>query len=188
VGTVVKLVKSEVKCYKKKTKKMVNGRRKTYQYNQYLVPLKRSDGLKCDKEVFIVSQEDIVDFLDEEGNFSNEIIGQAELLHHQIDAYERELADLEWKHGELSRTYKELVSKNTKINQKWRKFEDEINELRDENESISKKLDHEKNKHLNLKKKYEELKEKDRKEKDKVVEEEISKQKGDFWSVFKKKR
>ena len=42
---MVKMVKSAVKCYKKKTKKNVAGQKKTYEYNQYLVPLKSSDNL-----------------------------------------------------------------------------------------------------------------------------------------------
>jgi chromosome segregation ATPase len=172
-------VKSTVKCYKKKTKKTVNGKKKTYQYNQYLVPLKRSDNLECKLDVFIIPKEDLEDMLDEEENISEEILN-IDYYKQQIGAYKKEFSDLEWKHGQLSRTYKELVSKNTKMNQKWRKFESEIEELHLENQKLSKDLEVEKKRYQNLKDKFEELDKKD-------VVEDISKEKADFWSVFRKK-
>jgi hypothetical protein len=49
---MVKVIKSAVKCYKKKTKKTVGGKRKIYEYNQYLIPLKRSDKFECERRSF----------------------------------------------------------------------------------------------------------------------------------------
>ena len=63
---MVKVIKSAVKCYKKKTKKTVGGKRKIYEYNQYLVPLKRSDNFDCSEEVFILPQREIFELVGED--------------------------------------------------------------------------------------------------------------------------
>jgi hypothetical protein len=125
---MVKMVKSHVKCYKKKTKKNVGGQKKTYEYNQYLVPLKRSDNLDCSTEVFIIPQSDIEDLVDEEGEL-RDISQQEDEYKNHIAQYETDLADLEWKHGQLSRSYKELVNKNNKTRRKQQELEDKIKSL-----------------------------------------------------------
>ena len=63
---MVKVIKSAVKCYKKKTKKTVGGKKKIYEYNQYLVPLKRSDKFECSEEVFIIPQNQIAELVGED--------------------------------------------------------------------------------------------------------------------------
>ncbi|MDY9924486.1 hypothetical protein [Methanobacterium sp.] len=125
---MVKLVKSAVKCYKKKTKKTVGGQRKTYEYNQYLVPLKRSDNLDCSMEVFIVPQEDLADLVDENGELKD-LSGNKDEYESKLDQYEADFADLEWKHSKLSRTYKELFSKHNKTRKKEKELEDKIKTL-----------------------------------------------------------
>lgn len=109
------IIKSTVKCYKKKTKKMVGGHRKTYEYNQYQVPLKKSDNLICNDEVFIIPQSQFEELKADGLESQQENIYQKNSI---IAEYEKELADLEWKHGEISRSYKALVSKNAKTNKR----------------------------------------------------------------------
>ncbi|MBI4813088.1 MAG: hypothetical protein HY802_01615 [Methanobacterium sp.] len=132
---MVKLVKSAVKCYKKKTKKTVGGQRKTYEYNQYLVPLKRSDNLDCSMEVFIVPQEDLADLVDENGEFKD-LSGKKDEYESKLHQYEADFADLEWKHSKLSRTYKELFSKHNKTRKKEKELEDKIKTLESDREKL----------------------------------------------------
>jgi len=131
------LVKSKVKCYKKKTKKTVAGETKVYEYNQYQVPLKKSDNLACSDEVFIIPQNQF------------DAIIEAELIDHQqdlrqhkgaISEFQKDLADLEWKHGELSRSYKALVSKNAKTNKKLRLETEKNTTLQEEKEKLKNQL------------------------------------------------
>lgn len=130
---MVKMVKSNVKCYKKKTKKNVGGQKKTYEYNQYLVPLKRSDNLDCSMGVFVIPQNDVKDLVDEEGELKD-ISGQEEEYKSHIAQYETELAELEWKHSQLSKSYKELLNKHNKTRRKQQELEDKIETL--ENDRI----------------------------------------------------
>lgn len=132
---MVKLVKSAVKCYKKKTKKTVGGQRKTYEYNQYLVPLKRSDNLDCSMEVFIIPQEDLSDWVDENGELKD-LSGKQDEYESKLDQYEADFADLEWKHSKLSRTYKELFSKHNKTLKKEKALEDQIRSLESDREKL----------------------------------------------------
>ena len=132
---MVKLVKSAVKCYKKKTKKTVGGQRKTYEYNQYLVPLKRSDNLDCSMEVFIIPQEDLSDLVDENGEFKD-LSGKQDEYESKLRQYEADFADLEWKHSKLSRTYKELFSKHNKTRKKEKELEDKIKTLESDREKL----------------------------------------------------
>jgi hypothetical protein len=132
---MVKLVKSAVKCYKKKTKKTVGGQRKTYEYNQYLVPLKRSDNLDCSMEVFIIPQEDLSDLVDENGEFKD-ISGKQDEYESMLNQYKADFADLEWKHSKLSRTYKELFSKHNKTLKKEKALEDQIRSLESDREKL----------------------------------------------------
>jgi chromosome segregation ATPase len=146
---MAELVKSTVKCYKKKTKKTVGGERKTYEYNQYQIPLKKSDNLACSEEVFIIPQDQF------------DAVIELELEHHKqdlrqhkgaISEFQKDLADLEWKHGELSRSYKALVSKNAKTNkllkqeaEKSELFETLNTTLKQENIKLLKQLERIKN-------------------------------------------
>jgi len=125
---MVKLVKSAVKCYKKKTKKTVGGKKKTYEYNQYLVPLKRSDKLDCSMEVFIIPQSELKDLLDEEGELKDISTQETEYKKH-LAQYENELADLEWKHSQLSKTYKGLFNKYNKARRKQQELEETVKQL-----------------------------------------------------------
>ena len=125
---MVKLVKSAVKCYKKKTKKTVGGQKKTYEYNQYLVPLKRSDNLDCSMEVFIIPQEDLSDLVDENGELKD-ITGREDEYENKIAQYKADFDDLEWKHSKLSRTYKELFSKQNKTRRNLKDLEEKVKTL-----------------------------------------------------------
>jgi chromosome segregation ATPase len=175
---MVKLIKSTVKCYRKKTKKTVGGKRKTYEYNQYLVPLKISDQLECNQDVFVVLEDELEGMLNEEG----ELVGDQKELHRHIDVYQKELDELEWKHGELSRSYKESVAKNTKNNQQIRTLTAEVENLRVNNQELEKDLKIERENHQILEKKHQlEVK------KAQLLEEELSKHKGDFWNAIKSK-
>lgn len=146
---MVDLVKSTVKCYKKKTKKMVGGHRKTYEYNQYQVPLKKSDNLTCSEEVFVVPQSQFEDLIEAELKASH----QKDLKQHKgiLAEFEKELADLEWKHGELSRSYKTLVSKNAKTNKKYRLEQEKSTTLNEENNKLKSQLKNIYNEYKNLK-------------------------------------
>jgi chromosome segregation ATPase len=134
---MVELVKSTVKCYKKKTKKTVAGERKVYEYNQYQVPLKKSDNLSCSEEVFIIPQDQFEAVIEAKQKSHQEDLNQHRGV---IAEYERELNDLEWKHSELSRSYKALVSKNAKTNKRLRLEEEKITNLSGENEKLKTQL------------------------------------------------
>ncbi len=178
---MVKVIKSAVKCYKKKTKKTVSGKRKTYEYNQYLVPLKRSDDLKCSEKVFIIPQNQFEEFAGEEVSIVEEYLTNIGAKDGNIDAYERELAELEWKHNELSRSYKELVTKHTKTNQKLRLEDERIKTLEDDKDKLMKKLGEISRVYKTLKGEYEL-----ENEKNKVLEEELNIQKDkDIWASLK---
>lgn len=170
------LVKSTVKCYKKKTKKTVGGETKVYEYNQYQVPLKKSDNLSCSEEVFIIPQDQF------------EAILEAEQTHHQDDLkqhqkyiaeYDEELKDLEWKHSELSRSYKALVSKNAKTNKRMRLEEEKTTNLQEENEKLKNQL-------KRLYKEYQNLKEVLKTQTEKSAPEELNnKKEPDLWSSLR---
>jgi len=176
---MVKVIKSAVKCYKKKTKKTVGGKRKIYEYNQYLVPLKRSDKFDCSEEVFIIPQKQIGELVGEDPAMAEDYLKNLGDTDSHLDAYERELAELEWKHNELSKSYKELVSKHTKNNKKLRLENERIKILEGDKEKLMKKLEEISNTHSDLKKKYEV-----ETEKNKVLEDEVNKDK-DIWTTLK---
>jgi chromosome segregation ATPase len=125
---MVELVKSRVKCYKKKTKKNVGGQKKTYEYNQYQVPLKRSDNLDCSMEVFIIPKSDLKHLINEEGELKD-ISGQKEEYKAHIAQYETELAELEWKHNQLSKSYKDLFNKHNKARKNQKELEEKVETL-----------------------------------------------------------
>ena len=141
---MVKLVKSAVKCYKKKTKKTVGGQRKTYEYNQYLVPLKRSDNLDCNMEVFIIPQDDLADLVDKNGELKD-ISGKQDEYESKLDQYEADFIDLEWKHSKLSKTYKELFSKHNKTRRMEKDLEERIKTLESDRDKLIAALKKERN-------------------------------------------
>jgi uncharacterized phage infection (PIP) family protein YhgE len=176
---MVKVIKSAVKCYKKKTKKTVGGKKKIYEYNQYLVPLKRSDKFGCSEEVFIIPQNEIGELVGEDSSMAEDYLKNLGATNNHLEAYERELAELEWKHNELSKSYKELVSKNSKTNKKLRLETEKVKILENDKEKLMTKLEEFSDIHKDLKKNYElEL------EKVKVLEEELNKDK-DIWTSLK---
>jgi uncharacterized phage infection (PIP) family protein YhgE len=183
IGAVlmVKVIKSAVKCYKKKTKKTVGGKRKIYEYNQYLVPLKRSDNFGCSEDVFVIPQSQVEELVGQDLTNVDDIFKDIGAKDSSIDAYERELAELEWKHNELSKSYKELVSKQSKTNKKLRLEDERIKTLEDEKEKLMKKLEelNSNNKTLNDNLGLE-------KQKNKVLEDELNLQKDkDIWTSLK---
>jgi uncharacterized phage infection (PIP) family protein YhgE len=178
---MVKVIKSAVKCYKKKTKKIVGGKRKTYEYNQYLVPLKRSDNFDCSEEVFILPQTEILELVGEDVSVAEDYLKNIGTKDSNLHAYEKELAELEWKHNELSKSYKELVSKHTKTNKKLRLEDERIKTLEDEKERLMRKLEEISGLYKTLKKNYEL-----ETEKNKVLEDELNIHKDkDIWTTLK---
>ncbi len=176
---MVKIIKSAVKCYKKKTKKTVGGKRKIYEYNQYLVPLKRSDNFQCSEDVLIIPKSEIEDVALANKSTVNELFENLDAGNSNIDAYERELAELEWKHNELSKSYKELVSKHSKTNKRIRMDSERIKTLEDENNSLKKEF-------IELGKNYKTLKSRYEIETQKIkATEEENNQKDDIWSSLK---
>jgi len=178
---MVELIKSMVKCYKKKTKKMVGGRRKTYEYYQYQVPLKKSDNLPCSEEVFIIPQNQFEELIEAEIGGRQNYDKQYQGI---IAEYEKELAELEWKHDELSKSYKTLVSKNAKTNKRLRLEGEKIKTLEQENEKLQDQLQHISNEYHKLK-----ISHKDELKKNKQLMEEIkSEEKSGFWGLLQKKK
>jgi DNA repair exonuclease SbcCD ATPase subunit len=176
---MVKVIKSAVKCYKKKTKKTVGGKRKIYEYNQYLVPLKRSDKFECSEEVFIIPQRQIKELVGEDISMAEEYLKNLGVNDSNFEAYERELAELEWKHNELSKSYKELVSKHTKTNKKLRIDDERLKNLEEDKKKLMNKLEEVSSAYKTLKTNYE-LESK----KNKVLEDELNKDK-DIWTSLK---
>jgi chromosome segregation ATPase len=178
---MVKIVKSAVKCYKKKTKKTVGGKRKIYEYNQYLVPLKRSDKFACDEDVFIIPKKQLEDLAGGDISAVENIFTSFDSKNVNIEAYERELAELEWKHNELSKSYKELVSKNTKTNKKLRLDDEKIKAIENENFNLKKDLNELKMLYKTLKQNFE-----IESQKNKANDEENNVQKDkDIWTSLK---
>ncbi len=175
---MVKVIKSAVKCYKKKTKKTVSGKKKVYEYNQYLVPLKRSDKFECSEEVFIIPQKQIGELVGED-IVAEDYLKNLGVTNSHLEAYERELAELEWKHNELSKSYKELVTKNGKTNKQFRLETERVKVLENEKERLMSKLEEVSNIHKDLKKNFEL-----ETEKVKVLEEELNKDK-DIWTSLR---
>ena len=178
---MVKVIKSAVKCYKKKTKKTVGGKRKIYEYNQYLVPLKRSDKFGCSEEVFIIPQRQIEELVGEDILLAEEYLKNLGVKDSNFEVYERELAELEWKHNELSKSYKELVSKHTKTNKKLRLEDERLKSLEEDKKKLMNKLEEVSGAYKTLKTNYEL-----ESEKNKVLEGELNIQKDkDLWTSLK---
>jgi predicted RNase H-like nuclease (RuvC/YqgF family) len=127
---MVQIIKTSVKCYKKKAKKTVGGKQKIYEYNQYLVPLKRADNLECGEGVLIIPEQYFEELFGVEDTWSvKEYISKLKGYERNIGEYTKEFQDLKWKHNELSKSYKELLSKHTKYTKKYRMENEKISKL-----------------------------------------------------------
>jgi len=186
---MVQIIKTSVKCYKKKAKKTVGGKQKIYEYNQYLIPLKRSDSLECGEGVLIIPEQYFEELFGVEGTWSvKEYISKLKGYERNIGEYTKEFRDLEWKHNELSKSYKALLSKHTKYTKKYRIENEKINELETRAQELVTK-----NKELQAKLQsgeleYKKLKQDYEREANKanILENELKPDKDkDFWSMLK---
>lgn len=179
---MVQIIKTSVKCYKKKAKKTVGGKQKVYEYNQYLIPLKRVDNLNCGEGVLIIPEQYFEELFGVEDTWSvKEYISKLRGYERNIGEYIKEFKDLEWKHNELSKSYKELLSKHTKYRKKYRNENEKITELEAKNKELHVKLQ---SQELELKK----LKHAYERESNKatILENELkSDDDKDFWSMIK---
>jgi len=186
---MVQIIKTSVKCYKKKAKKTVGGKQKIYEYNQYLIPLKRADNLKCGEGVLIIPEHYFEELFGVEDTWSvKEYISKLKGYERNIGEYMKEFRDLEWKHNKLSKSYKELLSKHTRYTKKYRIENEKIDKL----EALAKELST-KNKELQDKLQsrgleFKKLKEDYERESNKaiILENELkSDNDKDFWSMLK---
>lgn len=179
---MVQIIKTFVKCYKKKAKKTVGGKQKIYEYNQYLIPLKRSDNLECSEGVLIIPEKYFKELFGVEDTWAvKEYLSKLKGYERNIGEYTKEFKDLEWKHNELSKSYKELLSKYTKANKKFRLDTAKLEELEAKNEELMKKLDLVDSEYQKLKGNYErEL------NKATILEDELKPNEDkDFWAMLK---
>ncbi|OEC86476.1 MULTISPECIES: hypothetical protein [Methanobacterium] len=150
---MVQLIKTSVKCYKKRAKKTVGGKQKVYEYNQYLIPLKRSDNLECKEGVLIIPEkyfkelfgvEDtwaVKEYLSKLKGYEMSIEGYKKEFKELELMYQKEFKDLEWKHSELSKSYKELLSKHTKATKLYKMDTSKLQELAAKTEELAKQLE-----------------------------------------------
>jgi len=177
---MVRVIKSAVKCYKKKTKKTVGGKTKIYEYNQYLIPLKKSDDLECSEDVFILSQKQLNEITGREVSDLNQYFEDILGYQGNVEEYENTIAEMEWKKSELSKSYQDLVTKNAKTNKKLKIESQRAKDLEETNQRLLKDIGAKNREYQDLKKKYDfEL------EKNKVMEEEINEKDKDIWSSLK---
>ncbi|SCG86462.1 hypothetical protein [Methanobacterium congolense] len=177
---MVRVIKSAVKCYKKKTKKTVGGKTKIYEYNQYLIPLKKSDDLECSEDVFILSQKQLNEITGREVSDLNQYFEDIMAYQGNVEEYENTIAEMEWKKSELSKSYQDLVTKNAKTNKKLKIESQRAKDLEETNQKLLKDIGAKNREYQDLKKKYDfEL------EKNKVMEEEINQKDKDIWSSLK---
>lgn len=186
---MVQVIKTSVKCYKKKAKKTVGGKQKIYEYNQYLIPLKRSDNLECSEGVLIIPEKYFKELFGVEDTWSvKEYINKLKGVERNIGEYTKEFKDLEWKHNELSKSYKELLSKHTKYTKKYRMENEKINELKVHAKELELKNQDLTAKLQSTELKYEELKQncENESEKTDIIENELKSDKDkDLWSMLK---
>ncbi|MGB9937475.1 MAG: hypothetical protein ACPK7O_07120 [Methanobacterium sp.] len=188
---MVQIIKTSVKCYKKKAKKMVGGKQKIYEYNQYLIPIKRSDNLKCGEGVLLIPEQYFEELFGVEDTWSiKEYINKLKGYERDIGKYTQEFRELEWKHNELSKSYKELFSKYTKEKKTFKIDEEKFKELEARAQSLEvqnqKLLDEIQSKELE----YSKLKQDYEMESNKanILGNELKPDKDkDFWSVLKSK-
>lgn len=134
---MVHIIKTFVKCYKKKAKKTVGGKQKIYEYNQYLIPLKRTDNLECKEGVLIIPEKYFKELFGVEDTWAvKEYISKLKGYERNIGQYKKEFKQLEWKHSELSKSYKELLSKHTKANKRYRLDVSKLQELENHNTEL----------------------------------------------------
>lgn len=177
---MVRVIKSAVKCYKKKTKKTVGGKTKIYEYNQYLIPLKKSDDLECSEDVFILSKKQLNEITGREVSDLNQYFEDIMAYQGNVEEYENTIAEMEWKKSELSKSYQDLVTKNAKTNKKLKIESQRAKDLEETNQKLLKDIGAKNREYQDLKKKYDfEL------EKNKVMEEEINQKDKDIWSSLK---
>lgn len=177
---MVRVIKSAVKCYKKKTKKTVGGKTKIYEYNQYLIPLKKSDDLECSEDVFILSKKQLNEITGREVSDLNQYFEDIMAYQGNVEEYENTIAEMEWKKSELSKSYQDLVTKNAKTNKKLKIESQRVKDLEETNQRLLKDIGAKNMEYQDLKKKYDfEL------EKNKVMEEEINEKDKDIWSSLK---
>ncbi len=138
---MVQIIKTFVKCYKKKAKKTVGGKQKVYEYNQYLIPLKRTDNLECKEGVLIIPEKYFKELFGVEDTWAvKEYISKLKGYERNMGEYKKEFHELEWKHSELSKSYKELLSKHTKANKRYRLDVSKLQELENQNTELSNKI------------------------------------------------
>lgn len=177
---MVRVIKSAVKCYKKKTKKTVGGKTKIYEYNQYLIPLKKSDDLECSEDVFILSKKQLNEITGREVSDLNQYFEDIMAYQGNVEEYENTIAEMEWKKSELSKSYQDLVTKNAKTNKKLKIESQRAKDLEETNQKLLEDIGAKNREYQDLKKKYDfEL------EKNKVMEEEINQKDKDIWSSLK---
>ncbi|MGB9979684.1 hypothetical protein [Methanobacterium sp.] len=195
---MVQIIKTSVKCYKKKAKKTVGGKQKVYEYNQYLIPLKRSDNLECKEGVLIIPEKYFKELFGVEDAWSvKEYLSKLKGYEMSIESYQKEFKelelryqsefkDLEWKHSELSKSYKELLSKHTKATKLYKMDTAKLQELETKTQELTKQLKTKEIEYAKLKEDYELVLNKDdiiaeqiKPDEDKQDEEK------DFWSMIK---
>lgn len=153
MNKLVQIIKTAVKCYKKKAKKTVGGKQKVYEYNQYLIPLKRSDNLECGEGVLIIPENYFKELFDLEDTWAiKEYLSKLKGYEMNIEGYKKEFVelelqyqkefkDLEWKHSTLSKSYKELVSKHTKATKQYKIDTAKLQELEAKTDELARQLE-----------------------------------------------
>jgi DNA repair ATPase RecN len=164
---MVQIIKTAVKCYKKRAKKTVGGKQKVYEYNQYLIPLKRSDNLECKEGVLIIPEKYFKDLFGVEDTWAvKEYLSKLKGYEMSIEGYQKdfkelelqyqkEFKDLEWKHSELSRSYKALLSKHTKATKLYKMDSTKLPELEAKIGEMAKQLESKDIEYRKLKEDYE---------------------------------
>ena len=190
---MVQLIKTSVKCYKKKAKKMVGGKQKVYEYNQYLISLKRSDNFECGEGVLIIPEKYFKELFEAEDTWAvKEYLSKLKGYEMNIEEYQKkfqelelelqkDFKDLEWKHNELSRSYKELFSRHTKATKQYKLEGARFEELEAKNEELVRQLESRELEYKKLKEDYEM-----ESNKATILENELKPDKdNDFWSMLK---
>ncbi len=195
---MVQLIKTSVKCYKKRAKKTVGGEQKVYEYNQYLIPLKRSDNLECKEGVLIIPEKYFKELFGVEDTWAvKEYLSKLKGYEMSIESYkkefkelelryQKEFKDLEWKHSELSKSYKELLSKHTKATKLYKMDISKLQELETKAEELAKNLELKDIEYKKLKEDYQLVL-----NKDSIIEEQLKPDEAngdedkDFWSMIK---
>jgi len=205
---MVQIIKTAVKCYKKKAKKTVGGKQKVYEYNQYLIPLKRSDNMECKEGVLIIPEKYFKELFGVEDTWAiKEYLSKLKGYEMTIEeyqkefkelelGYQKEFRDLEWKHSTLSKSYKELVSKHTKATKQYKIDAAKIPELEAKAEELAQQLESKDLEYKKLKEDYEAtlnneniIKEALKSDESKFDEDKLTDNKPDedkdFWSMLK---